>query len=333
MKQRILKRSGIALSELSFGGAGIGNLFSPVNTAQTESAVQASWDIGIRTFDTAPHYGAGLSERRLGCALHALHDEQRVISTKVGRLLTPLQKGQASQQQGFVEEGPFARVYNYSYDAIMRSFEDSIQRLGVSEIDILLMHDIGRVTHGDNHDVIFKTAMESGYKAMDELRSQGLIKAIGLGVNEWQICSDTFNHADFDCFMVANCFTLLNNDITHSFTEQCAQRNIDLIVAAPFNSGILATGSTNPSPYWYDEAPIEIIKKVIAIEQVCEQFNVTLGAAAIQYPLRFDIVKSVAIGMTNVARIQTNNKWYQEVIPEAFWEKLQQQGLVNAIGR
>lgn len=332
MKHRTLVRSGLTLSELSFGGAGIGNLFRPVSTVQAEAAVQASWDIGIRYFDSAPHYGAGLSERRLGCALHSLHDEHRVISTKVGRILTPLQKGQPPQEQGFVEEGPFARVYNYSYDAVMRSYEDSIQRLGVSEIDILLMHDIGRVTHGDEHDVIFKTAMESGYKAMDELRSQGLVKAIGLGVNEWQICSDTFNHADFDCFMVANCFTLLNNNITDSFTDQCVQREIDLIVAAPFNSGILATGSSNPSAYWYGEAPEYVLKKVIAIEKVCEQFNVTLGAAAIQYPLRFNVVKSVAIGMTNAPRIEKNNKWYQEIIPESFWQALQQQGLVEKIG-
>lgn len=320
------------MSELGFGGAGIGNLFHPVSTAQAEEAVQASWDIGIRYFDTAPHYGAGLSERRLGCALHSLHDEQRVISTKVGRILTPLQKGQPPQEQGFVEEGPFKRVYNYSYDAVMRSFEDSIQRLGVSEIDILLMHDIGRVTHGDEHDVIFKTAMESGYKAMDELRSQGLVKAIGLGVNEWQICSDTLNHADFDCFMTANCFTLLNNNITDTFTDQCSQRNIDLIVAAPFNSGILATGSSNPSPYWYGEAPKDILKKVVAIEQVCDNYNVTLGAAAIQYALRFDVVKSVAIGMTNFSRIEKNHHWYQESIPEEFWQALQHKGLVGNIG-
>ncbi len=332
MKQRSLVRSDLSLSELSFGAAGIGNLLHSVSTAQAETAVQTAWDIGVRYFDSAPHYGAGLSERRLGCAFHSLHDEHRVISTKVGRILTPLQKGQPPQEQGFVEEGPFARVYNYSYDAVMRSFEDSIQRLGVSEIDILLMHDIGRVTHGDDHGVIFKTAMESGYQAMDELRSQGLVKAIGLGVNEWEICSDTFNHADFDCFMTANCFTLLNTDITDTFTEQCSQRNIDLIVAAPFNSGILATGSTDPSAYWYGKAPQAILKKVVAIEQVCKQFNVTLGAAAIQYPLRFEVVKSVTIGMTIASRIVRNYGWYLENIPEAFWQELQQQGLVEKIG-
>lgn len=332
MKNRTLAKSGLALSELSFGSAGIGNLFDPISTVQAEAAVQAAWDGGIRYFDTAPHYGAGLSERRLGCAIHSLHDKQRVISTKVGRILTPLQKGQPPEALGFVEEGPFSRVYDYSYDAVMRSFEDSIQRIGVAEIDILLMHDIGSFNHGDAHDLIFKTAMESGYKAMDELRSEGLVKAIGLGVNEWQVCSDTFDHANFDCFMAANCFTLLNQDITETFTDQCAARNVDLIVAAPFNSGILATGSKDPSAYLYSDAPESILKKVASMERVCKQFNVSLGAAAIQYPLRFDVVKSVTIGMTMASRIAKNCEWYQENLPEAFWQELQKQGLVEKIG-
>lgn len=332
MKSRGLTNTSLSLSEIGFGGAGLGNLLRPVNNLEADAAVQKAWQSGVRYFDSAPHYGAGLSERRMGVALHSLQAPDRVISSKVGRMLRPLPDAQFSQDMDFVDAAPFIRDYDYSYDAVMRSFEDSIQRMGVSRIDILLMHDIGSVVHGDEHDNIFKKAMDSGFKAMDELRSQGVVKSIGLGVNEWQVCSQTMSHADFNCFMVANCFTLLNNSIADKFVGDCKTKGVDLIVAAPFNSGILATGSENPSEYFYEQAPKEIIEQVKKLEKVCREFDVSLGAAAIQYPLRFDVVKSVVIGMTDTSRIDINMGWYQESIPEEFWSALKQQGLLNDVG-
>jgi D-threo-aldose 1-dehydrogenase len=331
MKTRVMSKHGLELTELGFGGAGIGNLYHTTSNIGSELAVTTAFEKGIRLFDTAPHYGAGLSERRLGVALHSLMDQKPVVSTKVGRMLKPLAKGEPAQEFGFVEEAPFARTYDYSYDAVMRSFEDSIQRLGVQQIDILYMHDIGEMTHGDQHPELFKTAMDGGYKAMDELRSQGLVKSIGLGVNEWQVCQQTLPVADFDCFMVANCFTLLNNDITDSFLGDCVKRDIDLVVAAPFNSGILASGSKNPNAYFYQEAPADVVEKVKQLEAVCERHSVTLGAAAIQYPLRFNQVKTVVLGMSNPNRIETSCEWYAEDIPEGFWLELKELNLLSAI--
>ncbi len=328
MKSRVMSKHSLELSEIGFGGAGIGNLFHSIGLQNSEDSVLKAWDMGVRYFDTAPHYGSGLSERRLGVSLHSLLDQKPIISTKVGRILKPLAKGQPAQKFEFVNEAPFARTYDYSYDAVMRSYEDSIQRLGVSEIDILYMHDIGELTHADNHPEVFKTAMDSGYRAMDELRSQGLVKHIGLGVNEWQICAQTLPVADFDCFMVANCFTLLNNDITDSFLGGCEKKNIDLIVAAPFNSGILASGSKNPNAYFYQQAPEQIIEKVKRLEGVCERYSVTLGAAAIQFPLRFKQVKSVVLGMSNPERIEASCQWYNEEITDEFWVEMIDKGII-----
>lgn len=332
MKTRGLTNTSSSLSEIGFGGAGIGNLLRPVTHLEADAAVQKAWQSGVRYFDSAPHYGAGLSERRMGVALHDLHAADRVISSKVGRILRPLVNAQYSQDMDFEDAAPFTRDYDYSYDAVMRSFEDSIQRLGVAQIDVLLMHDIGKVVHGEQHDNIFKTAMDSGFKAMDKLRSEGVVKSIGLGVNEWQVCQQSMRHVDFNCFMVANCFTLLNNSITDDFVGDCKTKSVDLIVAAPFNSGILATGSENPSEYFYEQAPKDVIDLVKQFEAVCEAFDVSLGAAAIQYPLRFDVVKSVVIGMTEASRIDANVAWYEEVIPDDFWSALEQQGLLKDIG-
>ena len=173
--------------------------------------------------------------------------------------------------------------------------------------------------------------MDSGYRAMDELRSQGLVNNIGLGVNEWQVCQQTLAEVEFDCFMVANCFTLLNNDITKSFLGECEHKGVDLVVAAPFNSGILASGSKKPNAYFYQQAPESIVKKVQQLEIICDRFEVTLGAAAIQFPLLFNQVKSVVLGMSNPQRIETSCQWYEEVIPEQFWDALILNGLISTI--
>ncbi len=328
MKTRTMDRSAISLTEIGFGAAGIGNLFRPISNVDAEDIVQKSWEQGIRYFDTAPHYGAGLSERRLGIALHSLPVSERILSTKVGRILEPINDDNTNDECGFIEASPFRRIYDYSYDGVMRSFEDSLQRLGVTKIDILFMHDLGRLVHGEQHDAMFKTAIDSGLKALSELRSQGLVKAIGLGVNEWQVCDQALAAGDFDCFMVANCFTLLNNDITETFTHKCNAKNVALIAAAPFNSGVLATGSSQAGHYFYDSVPDHIIEKVKKLEQVCEVFNVPLPAAAVQFPLKYSCVKSVVTGITKEARMKQTLAWSELKIPSEFWQTLVEQQLI-----
>lgn len=322
MKTRIINSSGSSVTEIGFGCAGAGNLFRSVSYEGISGAVRKASELGINYFDTAPHYGAGLSERRLGVALGDITRKDTFLSTKVGRLLYPDSKLRQKDADDFVSASPFDREYNYTYDGVMRSFEDSLQRLGVSSIDMLLMHDIGQLAHKEQHEMYFQQAIKGGFKAMMELREQGLVRNIGLGVNEWQICDQAMNYGQFDCFMVANCFTLLNNDITQNFTDKCNSNNVSLIAAAPFNSGILAKGSKDLGHYFYGDAPKDIVDKVIAIEAICEQYNVSLQAAAIQYALRYDCVKSVLIGMTSEERVEQNIAWYEEFIPEEFWQAL-----------
>lgn len=324
MKTRIINSSGCSISEIGFGSAGAGNLFRPVSYEDISRAANKASTLGIQYFDTAPHYGAGLAERRLGVALHDMPRADVFLSTKVGRVLHADKNSVKKDADCYVEASPFDRVYDYTYDGIMRSFEDSLQRLGVSQIDMLLMHDIGELTHKEKSQIYIQQAINGGFKAMTELREQGVVRNIGLGVNEWKICDQAMDHAQFDCFMVANCFTLLNHDITDYFTEKCSNNNVSLIAAAPFNSGILAKGSKGLGHYFYGEAPQEVIDKVIAIEGVCEQFNISLQAAAIQYALRYDCVKSILIGMTNENRVAQNIAWYEEDIPETFWQALNQ---------
>jgi D-threo-aldose 1-dehydrogenase len=331
MKTRTIDLSGTSICELGFGAAGIGNLYRPIDNALALEVVTEAWRQGVRYFDTAPHYGAGLSERRLGLALQALPRKGQLLSTKVGRVLKPQPANAPVDAEGFVQAAPFERRYDYSYDGVMRSFEDSLQRLGVGRIDILLMHDIGRLTHGDAHEALFRTAMQGGYRAMAELREQGLVQAIGLGVNEWQVCDAAMNHGDFDCFMVANCFTLLDNGITETFTERCRRERVSLIVAAPFNSGILAKGSVGAGHYFYGDVPAEVVERVKALEAVCQEYDVPLPAAAVQFPLQHDCVKSVVIGMTNGVRIRQNIDWYAHPIPLEFWRALVDKGFIRAL--
>lgn len=329
IKKRQLGDTAVSLSEMSFGAAGVGNLFKALDNLQSESVICAAKDAGIEYFDTAPHYGAGLSERRLGLALHGFTPENMVISTKVGRILRPRDTTTAADDCGFVNEPAMQRYYDYSYDGVMRSFEDSCQRLGTQHIDVLLMHDIGRQCQGDNHDSSFKQAMEGGYKAMDELRRQKLVKAIGLGVNEWQVCEQTFAHADFDCFMVANCLTLLNNDIVDPFLQRCSQKKVGIIAAAPFNSGILATGSKGAGHYFYGKVPALVMEKVIRMEKICADFDVPLAAAALQYPLLFPVVSSVLVGMSSSARVSDNLALYHTTIDTQLWHELRDAALIH----
>ena len=327
--KRTIAKTDLNVDELGFGCAPLGNLYHAVSDAQAAQTLAAAWDMGLRYFDTAPHYGQGLSERRTGDALRALKGRDYILSTKVGRLLKPA--GYRKDRHGFVSPMPFDFEYDYSYDGIMRSYEDSIMRLGLDRIDILYIHDIGRLTHGDKDTEYFKTAMEGGYKALDELRSQGLVKAIGLGVNETEVCEAALDYGDWDCFLLAGRYTLLEQDSLKTLLPKCEKHNTSVIVGGPYNSGILASGAnTSQTPmYNYSPAPKRIIDKVSRIESVCADYGVTLAAAALQFPLAHPSVASVIPGLGSEPHIKKTLEFFNENIPRAFWQSLKSNHLID----
>ena len=285
---RKIGRTGLEIVTLGLGCASLGNLYRPVDDALAQATAQKALDAGLRYLDTAPYYGFGLSERRVGDVLRRQPSGSYVLSTKVGRLLQPCGRVQEREMRhGFCSPMPFKPVYDYSYDGVMRSYEDSLQRLGVEHIDILYMHDIGRVTHGDDHARLFKIAMESGYKALDELRSSGQISAFGLGVNEYEVCEEALEHGDFDCFMLAGRYTLLEQDALDTFLPKCTARNASVIIAGVYNSNILVLGAKSGQPLYYNYEPASeaIVERVRRLEDVCDEFQVPLPAAALQFPL------------------------------------------------
>lgn len=328
-KKRQIGKTKLQVTELGFGAATFGNLYHPMPDSAAEESITRAVELGLNQFDTAPYYGFGLSERRVGNALRQYDANDYIISTKVGRILEPCAK--AEDKYGFCSPMPFEPKYDYSYDGIMRSFEHSIQRLGISKIDILYMHDIGRATHGDEHDRLFKIAMEGGYKAMDELRSQGLVSAIGLGVNEYEVCEQAMDHGYFDCFLLAGRYTLLEQKALDTFLPRCIKENSSIVLGGPYNSGILATGVRREGVvphYNYEPASKDIINTVAKIEDVCREFNVPLAAAALQFPLAHPAVVSVIPGLSSASRVETTVEQMQVNIPNEFWQTLQNVGIL-----
>lgn len=315
------------------GCASLGNLYRPMSEAQVRATVDLAYESGVRLFDTAPHYGLGLSERRLGDALRKRPRDSFLLSTKVGRLLDPDNRPDLpAVRHGFVTPMPFSARFDYSYDGVMRSFEASLQRLGLARIDILLVHDIGRVTHGDSADHHFAALADGGYRALDELRGAGLVKAIGLGVNEWQVCEQAMEIGRWDRFLLAGRYTLLEQGALHSFLPRCAEHGARIILGGPYNSGILATGThgTAHPLYNYEPAPQAVIARIRQIEVVCEHFGVPLAAAALQFPLAHPLVEAVIPGLDSADRVRATIKLLGAAIPAAFWQALKSKGLIDA---
>ena len=329
-KQSKVGQTNLFLDDLGFGCASVGNLYKMISDSNASAILDAAIESGFSYFDTAPHYGQGLSERRVGNALRGLQGQGFVLSSKVGRKLIPA--GYRSERHGFHSSMPFDIEYDYSYDGVMRSFEDSMQRLGLDRIDILYMHDIGELTHGEANKKHFPIAMQGGYKALDELRSQGLISAIGLGVNEYQVCEQAMEYGQWDCFLLAGRYTLLEQKSLDSFLPKCLSHGASIVIGGPYNSGILATGIKHQKNVTYDygPAPKEVIDKVRAIEELCELYNVPLAAAALQFPLAHPAVISVIPGIGSLARVTHTKTLMQTHIPNDFWLELKERGLVNA---
>lgn len=319
----------LRVTPLGFGGAPVGNLYTELTEREAAGAITTAFDAGIRYFDTAPLYGHGLSEHRIGNALRHRPRDDFVISTKVGRRLYPTDPGEMDCGQ-FPGCLPFRPEFDYSGDGALRSLEDSLQRLGTHRVDIVLIHDIDHWTHGtpEATEARYREAMEGAYPALHRLREKGVIGAIGAGVNEWEVCQRLAQHGDFDCFLLAGRYTLLEHEPLHSFLPLCEKKSISVIIGGPYNTGILATGAVAGAYYNYEPAPADIMYRVQRIEEVCRAHSVPLPAAALQYPLRHPAVASVIPGARSEAEVRENVRLLQAGIPSAFWSDLQTEGLI-----
>ncbi|MDC8773516.1 aldo/keto reductase [Roseateles albus] len=327
--RRKLPRTGLSLSLLGLGCAPLGNLFSAVSDAQALATVDAAWAAGLRYFDTAPFYGHGLSEHRLGQALRERPRAQYCLSTKVGRLLKPKAGKPAEKQNGWVGPLPFEPQFDYSAGGIRRSLEDSLQRLGMASIDMALVHDIGGATHGELHGLYWQQLTEGGgLRELESLRDEGLVSSVGLGVNEWQVVIDVLKHIDLDCTLLAGRYTLLDQSALHPFLDIAAQRSVGVVIGGPFNSGILATGPSRDAKFDYGAAPLEIVMRAEQLQTVCNEFDVPLAAAALQFPLAHPAVVSCVPGARNVQELQQVAAWLETPVPASLWERLLEKGLL-----
>lgn len=311
-----------ARTALGFGAASLGNLYRVIDDGIAEAAVVAALDAGIQIFDTAPHYGQGLSERRIGRVL-AASNRPYSLSTKVGRVLTPIPvPPPGTERHGFVDGDPFEPQFDYSYDGIMRSFDDSVRRLAGARITTLLAHDLGQVTHGDDHPRHLRDFLTGGYRAMQALKDQGVIESIGLGVNEWQICEEVLAEVDLDVVLLAGRYTLLEQTALDSFLPLCEARGVSVLAGGPFNSGILSGGDT----YNYAPAPQAVRDRVTILKAVCARHGVPLRAAALQFPLDQSAIACVVAGMASAAEVIENVKLMSTLIPASLWDELEAQG-------
>lgn len=326
-----LGSSDVQLPRLGFGGTGLGNLYRRISDDEAQGAIDIALQCGLRYFDTAPHYGFGLSETRLGSALANFgSSDKTIVSTKVGRLLVSIEDSRGDRH-GYVDAAPFEPQFDYSYDAVMQSWEDSRRRLRRDHIDVLYAHDLGALTHGELHEERFSTFMGGGYRAMRELRDSGQVGAIGLGVNEWQICERAMAEGDYDVFLLAGRYTLLEQTALDTFLPECLRRNVSVVVGGPYNSGILAAGTKTGRPLWYDYKPASrnIVDRVQRIEAVGERFNVPLPAAALQFPLRHPAVVSVVAGLSSAMEVQQTVALFGVDIPSDYWLALKSGGLLQ----
>jgi D-threo-aldose 1-dehydrogenase len=319
---RRIGRTAIEVTTLGLGCATLGGTRLGVGRGEAEAIVRAAWAGGVRYIDAAPYYGFGQAERCVGDAMRGVPRDDWVLSTKVGRLLRP----RAKPVQPGDHPMPFEVAYDYSYDGIMRSFEDSLQRLGLARIDILCVHDIGARTHGRAaHPELMRTLRESGYRALEGLRAAGSVRAIGIGVNEREVLLEALEWGAWDVFLLAGRYTLLEQTPIEDLLPRCVETGTSIVVGGPLNSGILAGRDT-----WnYAPAPPEVIARVEAIRAVCDRNGVPLAAAALQFPLAHPAVAAVIPGPRNVAEFAANLELWRRPIPAALWAELRQAGLLH----
>lgn len=335
---RPLGRTGLAVTELGMGTAPLGGMYRAVPTRDAEGALRAAWDAGIRYFDSAPMYGLGKCEHLLGAALRQAGEDGGggwVISTKVGRLMrhgrpgAPLPPAAPRNEfdSGWHSGLGFTEVFDYSYDGVMRSYDDSQQRLGLTAIDVLLVHDIGHATHGERQAHHWQALTSGGgFKALGELRAAGCIRGYGLGVNEWEVVRQALEETDLDCCLLAGRYSLLDQSGHRHLYAACQARGVAVIAAGVFNSGILVSGDAK---FNYVDAPREIVERAAAWRALAAEHGVPLQAAAVQFPLAHPAVATVVVGVRSAQEVSENVAWHAARIPAAFWEAARTQGWID----
>jgi D-threo-aldose 1-dehydrogenase len=334
MKKRTFKApSGATLSmtELGFGTGPLGNLFRPHTEKEAQNTLSTAWKTGVRYYDTAPLYGLGLAETRLNHFLRGKKRKDYVLSTKVGRTLSVCPPDQRTGIGKFFDTPSRMENFNYTYDGVMRSLEDSLERLGIDYVDILYVHDIDVFTHGSEaaRDAHVKTLMTSGYKALVKLRDEKVIKAFGAGINEWQVAKTLTEAGDFDIFLLAGRYTLLEQGALDHFLPLVQKRGIGIVVGGPYNSGILATGARPGATYDYQKAPKAVMDRVRRIEAVCTRHRVKIAQAALRFPMTHPSVVSVIPGGGSPKEASLNARTMSVKIPKALWKDLKAEGLVH----
>ncbi|WP_095199041.1 aldo/keto reductase [Mesorhizobium carmichaelinearum] len=331
---RAVAKNGVEVTTIGLGGTGLGNMYRAVDTDAAVKTVQAAYDNGIRYFDTAPVYGFGVSETRLGLAIKSLPRADIVISSKIGYDLVPIPPEELKPAL-WDQPGSFRAEFDYSRDAVMRSLEGTLKRLDTDYVDMVSIHDPDEAIHfAPGEDPYarsrFKEAMDGAYPALDELRSQGVIKAVGVGINQWQMLSDFVVAGAFDYFLLAGRYTLLEQEPLATLLPLCEQRGTRIIIGGPYNSGILATGAVKGATFNTRAAPEPVLERVRRIEAVCINHKVSLPAAALQFPLGHPLVSSVIPGARSAEELKQNLAYLREDIPSALWADLKREGLIEA---
>lgn len=321
-------RTGLDFPRLGFGGAPIGDLYRRLDDDTAVQSVIAAVAAGVTLVDTAPHYGNGLSEARVGTALRRLDRDRILLSTKVGRLMSPDRSGFGSTR--FAGGLPFRQRYDYSRDGVMRSVEHSLLRLGTDRLDILLIHDVDAWTHGaDGVEARFSEAMDGAYPALERLRADGTVKAIGVGLNEAGMCARFARAGDFDAMLLAGRYSLLEQGALDDFLPLAAERGIAVMLGGVLNTGILATGPVEGAMYNYRPAPADILERTRRIEAVCQAHGVALATAAIRFPLGHPAVASVVLGAVSPDEVARNVATFDRPVPDALWDDLKGAGLLR----
>ena len=328
---RRIGTTALSVSELGFGAAPIGGFRATISEAEAQALLEAAWQGGVRFFDTSPFYGYGRSELRLGHFLRQYPREDFIISTKIGRVMHSQRLGEPAPGDLRSNGLPgFIPAFDYSYDGVMRSLEQSCLRLGISRMDILLVHDIDFWTIQDRDllDQRFRTLMDSGYRALDELRSAGVIGAIGCGLNEADMCLRFAQAGNFDCMLLAGRYTLLEQGALDEFLPYAEAHNVSVIIGGPYNSGILAGDVPDHATHDYKAAPRHLIEKARRIAAVCQRHQVPLAAAALQFPLAHPAVASLIPGALSAREVHQNLGHLHQPIPAALWQELRAEGLL-----
>lgn len=318
----------IPFTALGFGSAPLGNFLRVIREDESDKTVTAAWDGGLRYYDTAPLYGLGLSEGRVGRILKHHNRSDYIISTKVGRLLEPSDESDERLKGFFLDTPPVRFEYDYSYDGVMRSYEESLTRLGLDRVDILFVHDIDSFNHGSVEGWearVRELVDQGGWRALSELRANGDVLALGAGVNEWQPCARMLEVTDPDLFLLAGRYTLLEQEPLDTLFPQCTERGVGIVIGGPYNSGVLAGRST----FNYGDIPPEVAVRVGELDAVCKSYNVPLPRAALHFVLANPLVVSVIPGPQSMHEMEQNINLLDEPIPPALWDELKAQKLLH----